>query len=59
LQFVAAFGEANKVFNNLITAYKANLASCKAKRALPSLNALPALCKAKARAVLKSKLAKL
>jgi len=48
LQSVAASDEANKVFNNPITAYKAKLASCEAKKASLSLNALQDHGKAKA-----------
>ena len=47
-QSAKASGEANMVLSNLVSAYKANLASCEAKRVSPSLNALPALGKAKA-----------
>ena len=45
---IASSDEAIKVFNNPLTAYKAKLASCKAKKTSHSLSALNACGKAKA-----------
>ena len=38
-QSAKAFGKANRVVSNPVSAYKANLPSCEAKRTSPSLNA--------------------